>query len=273
MQVQQHNSINNTGRNTKIGWSAVNNQNLFRASGAGGSKFENAILKPDFSAARLKLAPGETWARILPAMASSNYSWMLGVHAIESKNGRYVHPRTFRGGKNPVDHAYSWLRVARPELLRSKENPDGIRLLPDPLGVCWMLVRTPEGRYVPRLLQASLYDGSRGGTQGLAYQLLTLSVQTDESGQPAHDILSPDNGVQIMLAKMQPKGSQYPSYSLRVGRNPVPVDDMVAFLSDEDYALIRPLEEVIANPSDDEVWTYLGSIIPGDMLDAMRAEY
>jgi hypothetical protein len=260
--------------NTTIEFAAANNPATESVPWATpkASTYQDLVLKPDYAARRLKLAPGQTWFRILPKLRESTRGWMLGIHALNYQGGRHAHPKTLRqGAKSVFDHAYQWFKTNRPEALYSKANKDGYKLLADPLTLCWVLVEE-EGKMVGRLILASGYDGSRGGTSGLGSQIWQLTQERDEHGNLATHPVDPDNGVQIGIDKIQPKGSRYPSYQMRVGRVPAPIREFLARMDQGELAALRPLEQLIHVPSEDEEWGILGKIIGPDTVDLIRSD-
>jgi hypothetical protein len=195
---------------------------------------------------------------------------MLGINVLKYGGGQHVHARSVKaGGKSVFDIAYAWLRENRPGDLFSKSNMTGIRLLPSPVSVFWILVEE-GGKTVARLVVASGYDGSRGGTPGYGHQILRATQELDEDGQlvakPAH----PTEGVQICVEKSQPPGARYPGYSLRVGRTPAPVDQFIARMDLEECAALTPLENVVHLPSADEEWSILEKVIGSETVAEIR---
>jgi len=233
--------------------------------------FEDLILKEEFQNRRLLFEPGLTWLRILPAYSSSPFGWMLGVHALNFVTGQFAHPKTLHpNAKSVFDHAYRWAKENHPEALFSKTNKAGIRLLTDPVCVFWALVEQ-NGKYVARLFQGSGYDGSRGGAPGLGHQIWRLTRDIDENGNLAAEPAHPERGVLIGVEKTKTKGSKYPSYALRVGRQRMPISEVVGKMDDEEFDVLRPLEQVIRQVSAEEEWTFLAKIMAADHVAAVRA--
>ena len=138
-------------------------------------RYEDRILKPEYNARRFRFESGLNWFRVVPALKASKHGWTLPIHVLEFEGGRFAHPKTLhKGARSVFDHAYAWARENHPESLYCKANKDGARLLTDPMSVVWVIVEE-EGKSVARLLLASGYDGSRGGTPGLGYQIWKAS--------------------------------------------------------------------------------------------------
>jgi hypothetical protein len=195
---------------------------------------------------------------------------MLGINVFKYAGGQHIHSRSVKaGGKSVFDLAYVWMRENRPNELFSKSNKNGIRLLPDPLCVFWILVEE-AGKTVARLVVASGYDGTRGGTPGYGHQILRATQELDENGclvaKPAH----PTEGVQLCVEKSQPPGAKYPCYTLRVGRTPAPVDQFIARMDPEECAALAPLENVVHLPTADEEWSLLAKVIDPATVAAIR---
>lgn len=234
------------------------------------SNFEDLILKEEYRSRRLRFEPGITWLRILPAFKSSPFGWMLGVHALSFESGQFAHPKTLHPNARSVwDYAYSWAKENHPQALYSKTNKAGIRLLTDPVCVFWALVEQ-EGYYVARLFQGSGYDGSRGGAPGLGHQIWKLTRDVDEEGNLVAEPTHPERGVLIGVERTKTKGSQYPSYALRVGRQPAPVADVLGRTSDEEIEVLRPLEQVIHEVTLDEEWQFLAKVMSPEHVAVFR---
>jgi len=234
------------------------------------SNFEDLILKEEYRSRRLRFEPGMTWMRILPAFKTSPFAWMLGVHALSFESGHFAHPKTLHPNARSVwDHCYGWAKENHPQALYSKANKQGIRLLTDPVCVFWALVEQ-NGTYVARLFQGSGYDASRGGAPGLGHQILKLTQEVDERDNLVAEPVHPERGVLIGVEKTKTTGSQYPSYALRVGRQPAPMADVLGKTSDEEIEVLRPLEKVIRAVSDEEEWHFLAKVLSPDHLAAFR---
>lgn len=235
------------------------------------SSFHDLVLKPEFAARRYKFPLGTTWFRILPPLPESKKAWMLGINVLKYGGGQHVHTRSVKaGGKSVFDLAYAWLREHRPGDLFSKSNMAGIRLLPSPVSVLWILVEEAN-KTVARLVVASGYDGSRGGTPGYGCQILRATQELDEDGRLIAKAAHPTEGVQLCMEKSQPPGSRYPSYSLRVGRTPAPIDQFLARMDPEECAALTPLESVVHIPSADEEWSILEKVIGSETVAEIRA--
>ncbi len=235
------------------------------------SSYEDLILKPEYEHLRMKFPLGKTWFRICPAFARSPYSWMLGVFAINYEGGRFAHPKTHKPNARSVfDHAYSWCAENAPASLFSKTNKEGVRLLPDPLSICWILVEV-EGKLVPRLLIASGYDGSRGGVAGIGYQLWSAVREIDETGARICDPIDPGAGRQIMIEKTQAAGVKYPTYKLTVGRLPAPMDELTAKLDPNDLEAMVPIEEVVRELDEETEWRCLEKVIAPKTVETIRS--
>ena len=234
------------------------------------SSFHDLVLKPEFSPRKYKFPLGSTWFRILPPLPASKKGWMLGINVLKYAGGQHAHPRSVKaGGKSVFDLAYAWLRDNRPAELFSKSNKTGVRLLPSPVSVFWILVEE-VGKTVARLVVASGYDGSRGGTPGYGCQILRATQELDEDGRLIAKAAHPTEGVQLCMEKSQPPGSRYPSYSLRVGRTPAPIDQFLARMDPEECAALTPLENVVYLPSADEEWSILEKVIDPETVAEIR---
>ena len=237
------------------------------------SSYNDLLLKPEYAARRCKFEAGTTWLRIVPALAGSTKCWMLGIQALthQGDSGRHAHPRSIRpGGRSAYDQAYAWFKANRPEDLYSKANKAGYRFLSNPMNLFWALVEE-DGKPVARLVLASGYDGSRGGAPGLGHQIWQLTQERDEDGNLVANPCDPDTGVQISITRSKPQGSRYPSYALRLGRVPAPMADFSSRMEPAEIDALRPLEEVVHVPDENEEWLILEGMIGADLVAQIRA--
>jgi hypothetical protein len=233
--------------------------------------YNDLLLRPEYAARKLRFAVGKTMIRIVPSIRPSLYDWMIGVQAINYKDGRHAHPRTLGAGKSAFDHAFSWLNTHKPEALFSKSNRDGYRLLTDPVSVFWVIV-DERGSWVARLFVGSGYDGSRGGIPGLGCQIHKMVRDLAEEANPLADPVDPEEGVMISVDKLQPAGAKYASYSLRLGSNPTPISKLISQMTEEEVSVLCPLEGTIRILSEDEEWARLKNVgLNSETVAAIRS--
>jgi len=235
------------------------------------STYEDMILKPEYAERQLRFGVGQNWLRIVPALASSVHGWMLPLHVLNFEGGRFCHPRTLkRNARSVYDHAYAWAKEHAPEGLYSKANKTGVRLLTDPMCVFWAIIER-DGKQVARLVVASGYDGSRGGAPGLGRKIWQMCRERDEAGNLMADVTGENAGVLLCVEKSQPKGSQYASYTLRLGRQSRPMADLMAQMDAEEIASLCPLEEVVRELSEEEQWACLAHTMAPETVKLIRA--
>lgn len=237
--------------------------------------FLELILKPDYESKRLRFSvrAGGNWFRIVPGMKASIHGWMMPLHVLSFPGGKVLHPKSLKKSTPSVfDYSYGWMKQHQPEALYSKTNRQGARLLTDPVTLCWVLVEE-GGKTVARLLMASGYDGSRGGVPGLGYQIWQASKEMDETGSVVADAIAPEAGLRMCVEKTQPKGAKYPSYNLRVGRQPAPIDPMIAEMDPEEIKALIPLENVVREISEEGQWECLARCLPPSTVAEIRASF
>jgi len=236
------------------------------------SNYTDLVLKPEYEARRLRFPVGQTWFRIVPALKQSIHSWMMCISVLNYEGGRFAHPKSLRKkARSAFDDAYSWAKEHNPNSLYSKANKAGVRLLSDPMCAFWAIVEQ-EGKTVARLFLGSAYDGSRGGVPGLGFQLWHLTRDRDENGDLVADAVHPEKGVLVSVEKTQAKGAKYPSYGLRLGRQPAPVNSQLAKMEPEEVAALCPLENVVRELSVEEEWQCLEKVIAPDIVAKMRSD-
>lgn len=233
--------------------------------------YNDSLLRPKFAPKKLRFPAGKTMIRIVPSIRPSMYDWMIGVQAINYKDGRHAHPRTLGAGKSVFDHAFSWLNTHRPETLFSKGNRDGYRLLTDPVSVFWAIVEE-NGKWVARIFVGSGYSGTRGGVPGLGCQIYRMVKDLADEANPLADPADPEEGVMICVEKLQPAGAKYASYSLRLGSHPTPISKLISQMTEEEVSALCPLENTIRILSEDEEWARLKNVgLNSDTIAAIRA--
>lgn len=238
--------------------------------------YSDEILTAQFENRLLRLSEGPNWMRIVPAKVSGSSDWLLAMHVLETPTGKFTHPRTLDATKYSVwDNVYTYLRKTVPEKLLSKSNREGLRLLPKPLALCWVITRSSpahDSPLVARLLSLSGYSGERGGSPGLGYQILQMASDCDENGDLAHDILGDEDGVQICIEKLISKESKFPRYILRAGRKPSRISELLAQLPEDEIAALQPLEQVVRIMTEEEQWERLERLMPAAEVAALRKD-
>ena len=233
--------------------------------------YNDSLLRPEFAARKLRFPVGKTMVRIVPSIRPSIYDWMIGVQAINYKDGRHTHPRSLGAGKSVFDHTYAWYKANKPEALFSGANRDGIKLLADPISVFWAIVEE-EGKFVARLFVGSGYDGTRGGAQGLGCQIYQMIKDLAEEENPLAVPVDPEEGVMICVDKLKPAGVKYASYTLRLGNTPTPMSKLLSQMSEAEVSALCPLENTIRILSEDEEWARLKNVgLNSDTIAAIRA--
>ena len=239
-------------------------------------KYADELLTPDLASRQLRLCEGPNWMRIVPAMEGTPGDWMLGIHALSTPTGRWCHPRTSTSGARSVwDEVYSNLHQTAPDKLYSRANRDGLKLLPDPLSLCWVIIREGPGDDSPlvlRLLILSGYSGNRGGSPGLGQQLLAMAGERDENGDPMHPIAGAEDGVQVCIEKIVSKESKFARYVIRAGRTPAPISGYLDRLAPGEVEILRPLDQVIRRMSEEEQWQSLTRLMSQAEVDSLRHE-
>lgn len=237
----------------------------------GKGTYRDQILKPQFAARTFKFPTGATWFRIVPALRASTKGWMLGIHALHYEGGRHTHAKTITpGGGSVFDAAYRWCKTNRPEDLFTKSNKQGFKLLPDPICLFWILVDV-DGKIVARLVLLSGYDGSRGGNDGLGHQIWKKVRERDEDGSLVANPIDAVAGLQICVEKTLPKDSRYPNYSLKMGRMPVPMSQLLTKMDPAEIDALTALEDTVYLPSEEEEWLLLEKVIDPATVSKIRA--
>jgi hypothetical protein len=236
--------------------------------------FRDLVFKEEYKGRKARFGQGLTWVRFLPAIKPSVYSWMMPVEIHRDMAGvTFVSPRTFDSNSmSPVDVARIWFHKNNRGALSSRDkNPNGFKLYSQRYGVSWILEENaPEGQRL-KLFYASLYDGVRGGTTGLAFNVRKeAESQDNEPGSPTlgqlihGDITDPSGGRLVKIERGPVEKDQYASYTAGIGKNPAPIDPLLAMLTDEEMDMIAPLESTLYVPSNEEMHDILRRYIGED---------
>lgn len=224
--------------------------------------FRELVLKEDYKDRKTKFGQGLTWLRFLPAIKPSLYDWMMPIQVHADINGvTFTSPKTLdSNAQSCFETARIWLQRHNKSVLASKDkNPNGFRLYDKRYGISWAVEEAaPEGERL-KIFYASLYDGSRGGTTGLGYNVRReADARDNEPGSPSvgelihGDITAPQAGRLVKVEKTPSDKSEYASYKAGIGKNPAPLDHHLSLLTDQEMQLLTPLENLIYIPSEEE---------------------
>lgn len=230
--------------------------------------YNDLVFNPEYQSRKFTFAKGQTCIRILPQLAEAK-SWMLGIHVLTHPNGQHLHPKSLTpNAKSVFDTAYGWLRANKPDTLFSKSNPEGFRLLPTAMAICWILVEI-DGEMKAKLFLGSAYNGgTQGGNCGVGHQLFQVA---SEINQPAgHDATDAEDGTQIIVDKSLPHGGKYPNYKMTKGSMATPISRYLERLSDAEHEALCPLRDVLHNVEPHEEWELLANVIGEELRDEIR---
>jgi hypothetical protein len=238
------------------------------------ASFLDLVLRPEYRNRIHRFPVGISTVRVLPPLAGSTRGWLLGCQVLKYPGGQHLHGRSLDPGRQSVfDIAYRWCRKHQPESLFSKLNPQGFRLLADPVSVFGLLVETPDSHSVTaRWVVAGAYDGGRGGVAGLGHLVWKEFQEKDENGRLIANPSDPETCPHLVVDRVQPKGARYPSYTLRPGRSPSPIGDWLDRMDPAEMEVLRPLEELVHIPSPDEEWKLLENVMPPELVARIRSE-
>jgi hypothetical protein len=245
--------------------------------------FRDIVIKEKYKNRKAKFGTGITWLRFLPAIKPSQYDWMMPVEIYKDIKGvTFASPKSL-DSNTPCcfDTARMWLQRNNKAVLKSKDrNPNGLHLYPMRHGISWVIEESaPEGERL-KLFLGSLYDGSRGGTTGLAYNIRhEADTRDNEPGSPTlgelvhGDITDPKAGRLIKVERNVADKSEYASYKIGVGKNPAPVEALIDSLTDEERELVVPLEKVIYVPTEEEQHDLLRRYIGDELYFQIFPDY
>jgi len=225
--------------------------------------FKDLVFKEEYKGRKCRFGQGLTWLRFLPAVKPSVYDWMMPVEIHRDINGvTFVSPRSLDSNvQTPFDIARMWLYKNNKGALSSRDkNPNGLRLYSQRYGIAWAIEEAaPEGQRL-KLFYASLYDGVRGGTTGLGYNVRReADARDNEPGSPTvgqlihGDVTDPNSGRLVKVERAPTEKNEYASYKAGIGKNPAPVEHFLNLLTDEEMEMITPLENTIYIPSEQEM--------------------
>jgi hypothetical protein len=235
--------------------------------------YDDWVLRPEYQPRKFTFPKGQTCIRILPALAGTT-GWMYEIAVLAHPNGQHLHPKSFKAtgkakGKSAFDICYSWLRANKPDVLFNKDNPEGFRLLPSPMAICWILVEI-EGEMMAKLFAGSAYDGgAAGGNCGVAHQLFKAASELGQTG--GHDAAHAEHGVQIIVEKSTPHGSKYPTYQMTRSGMEAPISRYLERMDETEIDAICPLDEVLRRVEAEEEWELLAKVVGEELRDEVRS--
>lgn len=227
-------------------------------------RFEDQILKDEFSSAKAKLPQGTCIIRILPSIKGSERWWMQ-IQALTYSEGQHAHPKTHAPKSNArsvFDDATDWFKLHAPKALYSKTAGKGFKLWTQPMATCWLLV-THEGETNLKLLLASAFPGTAGRKPGLGYQLMEFALQH------AH-LLTPDAKYAVEMTRSLPEGSSFLDTQLRIVESELSLNECIAELPSDQIRMLCPIEETIRRIDQEEEWKLLQKAIGKPWTDKIR---
>lgn len=248
--------------------------------------FRDIICKEEYRDVNIKFRTGLTWLRFLPRVKGSLYDWMMPLDVHQDVGGTsFASPKTFdQNAPSVFEAARLWFRRNHPETLSNKDtNPNGFKLWAKRVGVSWVIEeQAPEGERL-RLLIRSLYDGGRGGSTGLSYNIRREADSRDnEPGSPTAgalihgDITAPEEGRLVKVERLVAEKNEFANYKIGIGKNPAPIGHFMAQLTEKENNLIVPLENTIYLPDEEEqkeiLRRYIGDRYFGEMFGAPKTE-
>lgn len=95
--------------------------------------------------------------------------------------------------------------------------------------------------------------------------------EVDETGAIAVDAIDAECGRQICVEKTKGKDAKFPSYSVKVGRQPAPLMEFLNKMEPDERAALVPLDQVVRKLDVEEQWECLTKLIAQEHVDKMRA--
>lgn len=244
--------------------------------------FRDLVFKEEYKGRKCRFGQGLTWLRFLPAVKPSVYDWMMPVEIHRDINGvTLASPRSLDSNvQTPFDIARMWLYKNNKGALSSRDkNPNGLRLYSQRYGIAWAIEEAAlEGQRL-KLFYASLYDGVRGGTTGLGYNVRReADARDNEPGSPTvgqlihGDVTDPASGRLVKVERAPTEKNEYASYKAGVGKNPSPVEHFLNLLTDEEMEMITPLENTVYIPSEQEMLDILKRYIGDEFYEQIFTE-
>jgi hypothetical protein len=234
------------------------------SNSASGPTWKEMTVKEKYRDRLLKFQAGDTWLRFLPRIDGSLYNWMMAIEVYSDIcKTSILTPRTLDPqADDPFETARYWFLKNNKEALYNKDtNLHGLRFTPKKQTIAWAIHDLAEEGQRLKLFKASNYSGEFGGKPGLGFSLLSMTDEKDtESGSDTEgelihgDIINPEDGRRVKITKIGGDGKdEYASYNCLIGKKAAPIEDYVKLLTDEETALVAPLENVLHQPSPDEL--------------------
>lgn len=228
-------------------------------------RFEDQILKPEFSSAKAKLPEGTCTIRVLPPIKDSA-RWWMPIDALTYSGGQHAHPRTFDhevNARSVFDVATAWFKKQAPQALYNKSTGKGFKLWTSPMAACWLLV-TNGGQTDLKLLLASAFPGMTARQSGLAHHLKEFVLQHNH-------LLNPDAKCAIEMTRSLPEGSKYLQTEFKLVDSDHTLNDCIADLPSEHIRMVCPIEQTIRRIDQDDEWKLLEKTIGCQWVERIRS--
>jgi len=234
--------------------------------------YEDLILTEPYRKYRHRFESGKTNIRLLPTLPGGD-NWLLQISTLQHSQGRHAHPKTIdRNAKSVFNLAYEYLKDRNPESLYNRSNRSGFRLLPSPMSLCWAIVQDKNGTKL-RLILASYYDGSRGGTKGLGYAICSQAlVAGEDCCLPGHPINHMD-GRSLIVDRSIKKDSKIPQFRVSTSEDRGPIQALLDKITDVEINVLCPLEKTICIPEQDKEWLILAKVVGDKLAGEIRSAH
>jgi hypothetical protein len=247
-----------------------------RASGA--TKPREINVKKEYSKMTLMFGNGDNWIRPLPPIQGSEFPWVLPfeIYRLGDITG-FVKTRSVKPEAKDLIYDFAAFCRGNEEfkpalyLKGAGTKAPGLRLWSQDRGICWVMLLNPDPKVktIPlKLYHASMNNpnSGAGGSAGLMYQFyaLTEEIDTDpeseSTGKPLYGaIWHPEQGRKVNI-NVTPKANSGRNFNVRPSGKVSDFSEQIAQLNadfPEEIKMIKPLEDVISLPTDQEVLSHL----------------
>lgn len=232
-------------------------------------RWRDLTLGIEHSKLRVKFRQGKNLIRILPQMPGGT-SYVEPIQVIKND--------AFKAVTNPGDlfqRAYRWLwDNKRDSLFNFKTNPTGFKLKPASEAIAWVLYWDEENNIKLGLIQTAFSSGKNPGLLAeivAAAEATELNPETQDAERIYDEsIADKDKGRTITVEKTVDPNveARYgTSYRATISSKPgCPIGQLIDKLSDEEFALLKPLPQVIKTPTEAEQKECLISLLGASLV-------
>lgn len=232
---------------------------------AGGSKWQDFVVKPEYKKLVKYWPEGRIDLRFLPPLPGGESSWIT-VREVLSPFGAGFRVIVREDGM--IAKANWYLKKNRKDLLASKDNQNGFKLWGTPEAFAWGLWFDGDK---PRLgiFSSSFSSASSSPMKQIVDQTVLLEPNPGGTPQPKYPSLVEASAGRYVSVTRAPKGTKAPAL-VSIGSQDAPLQPLLDKLSDEEFSLLKNLDQVFHETNEAEEIAILSRYIGNELTEEIR---